>query len=571
MVSSDGRYCVSYNGEIYNFVDLREQLQGLGHVFQSRSDTEVLLAAYMEWGSDCVQHLNGMFAFALYDGVRQSLMLARDRTGEKPLFFAHTSSGLQFASEIKGLLANPELPREIDPEGLNSYLGFGYVPGEGTVLRYIRKLRPAHALEFSLDDGHLRQWRYWSLPELEVPAQDSRVADEELLDELEVLLTDSVRRQLVADVPVAVLLSGGIDSSVITALAARSSPAVTTFTIRFPGHGRFDETQHARLVARHFGTRHIEAEAEPSTVDLLPLLARQFDDPVVDSSMIPTWLVARLARQHCTVALGGDGGDELFGGYEHYSRLLWLHRWLSWAPMGLRRSLGAAANATLPLGFRGRNWLQALSVDLERDVPSIATYFDATARRGLLKGTAIRPDAGRALCLASAHERSADLLQRATRLDFANYLPEDILVKVDRASMLNSLEVRAPFLDHRIVEFAFGKVPSRLKADGPSKKVILKKLAARLLPPQFDHQRKQGFSVPLASWLRTSPWRQFARDVLLAPGAFFNQRSVLALLKGQDRGRSNSERIFGLLMFELWRSEYNVTYSGAGSLEALSQ
>jgi asparagine synthase (glutamine-hydrolysing) len=324
--------------------------------------------------------------------------------------------------------------------------------------------------------------------------------------------------------------------------------------MRFPGHGRFDETEHARMIARHFGTEHLELEAGDSTIDLLPLLARQFDEPMVDSSMIPTFLICQLTRRHCTVALGGDGGDELFGGYVHYNRLLRMRHTLGRLPRALRSPVAATATALLPLGFKGRNWLQGLGIDLERGLPLIASYFDARSRRALLRGQ--WPLVGEQI-RARSIPQTPDLLQRATRTDFENYLAEDILVKVDRASMLNSLEVRAPLLDYRVIEFAFGKVPSNLKATTAERKILLKNLADRILPPQFDRHRKQGFSFPLASWLRQASWWRFFREVLLgADGDLFDRQAVARVLHGQERGRANSERLFALVMLELWRREY---------------
>ena len=556
MRNAEAGLSIVFNGEIYNFADLRSELQSRGHVFRSQSDTEVILAAYGEWGEDCLSRFNGMFAFAIHDERRRRLFLARDRVGEKPLFVALTNGTLRFASELKALFTDPAFPRRIDPEALDCYLTMGFVPGERCILRGVNKLAPAHALLFDLESASVRVFRYWQLPD--PPAAAAGADAETLLDELEALLADAVRRQLVADVPVGILLSGGVDSSLVTALAVRAASDVRTFTIRFPGSGRYDETEHARLIAHRFGTKHQELEAEAgSSVDLLPMLARQFDEPIVDSSMIPTYLVSRLVRGHCTVALGGDGGDELFGGYEHYSRLLWVQQRLGAVPLALRRAVAQAATLALPVGFKGRNWLQGLSVDFNAGVPLVATVFDRRVRRALVANEA-----------AESAERirqermpqTSDLLERATRMDFENYMPEDILVKVDRASMLNSLEVRAPLLDYRIVEFAFGKVPPRLKATTGTRKVLLKMLTTRLLPPEFDRHRKQGFSIPLAAWLTTTQWREFFHDVLLNPGQLlFSHKTVRGLLEGQARGRANTERLFSLVMFELWRREYDIS------------
>ena len=552
-----GRLTVVFNGEIYNFADLRLELEAKGAMFRSHSDTEVILAAYREWGTECISRLNGMFVFALYDDEQQVVLLARDRAGEKPLFYRYAAGTLRFASELKGLLADPTLPRRIEPESLDCYLALGYVPGGRCILQGFNKLPPAHALRFDMKNGHAKVWRYWQLPELRASAVPEQVDEAALLDELESLLQDSVRRQLVADVPVGVLLSGGVDSSLVTAMARRSSSKLKTFTIRFPGHGSLDETEHARLIARHFATEHVELEAQPTTADLLPRLARQFDEPVLDSSMIPTFLVCELVRRHCTVALGGDGGDELFGGYGSYSRLLWMENRLGRIPRPVRSLIATTAERVLPVGLKGRNWLQGLGADLQRGLPLVSSFFSPTTRTRLMAAEPSWPLVAE-LVMARDVSPRMDLLQRATRTDFSNYLAEDILVKVDRASMLSSLEVRAPLLDYRLIEFAFGKVPSRLKATPREKKTLLKRLTMRVLPPEFDRQRKQGFSIPLAKWLRVGAFREMFHQVLLDPQTMFDRRTVRQLLAGQDRGRSNGERLFGLVLFELWRRQYGV-------------
>jgi asparagine synthase (glutamine-hydrolysing) len=559
MLEAGGGTCIVFNGEIYNFADLRKELAAKGHAFRSKSDTEVILAAYREWGTDCLSRLNGTFAFALYDDARRRLFMARDRAGEKPLFYALRQGALRFASELKGLMADPGLARRIDPEALDCYLAMGYVPGERCMLQGVNKLPPAHALLFDLGSGQSRVWRYWHLPEVDSTVASGGADEPGLLLELEGLLEAAVRRQLVADVPVGILLSGGVDSSLITAMAARAAPKVKTFTIRFPGYGQYDETAHARLIATHFGTEHTELVAAESSVDLLPQLVRGFDEPMVDSSMIPTYLVSQLVRAHCTVALGGDGGDELFAGYAHYNRLLWLQQNLGAIPLGLRRTMASAAAALLPIGFKGRNWAQALGANWRADVPLIFSLFDQDARRRLLSGYGQWEYAAERI-REQRIPRSTDLLQRATRMDFDNYLAEDILVKVDRASMLNSLELRAPLLDYRLIEFAFRKVPSRLKATANSRKILLKKLAARILPAEFDQQRKQGFSIPLAAWLQSGPWKAFFRETLLGSGdSLFDRGTVGALFAGQDKGRINSERLFALALLELWRREYRIS------------
>lgn len=554
---------IVFNGEIYNFVDLRVQLEAKGHVFRTRSDTEVILVAYREWGLECPLHLNGMFAFAIHDTKRQHVFLARDRVGEKPLFIWEAEGELRFGSELKALIADPRLPRKIEPTALSCLLGLGYVPGDLCILEGFAKLPPAHALLFELNGNQSRSWRYWQLPDYEggAPTEAAARAHEghvaALVDELDYLLLDAVRNQSVADVPVGVLLSGGVDSSLVTAMACRSGKHVKTFTVSFPGQQPYDESKHARLVASHFGTDHTEHEADPFMADVLPELARQFDEPIMDSSMVPTYFVSRTVRQGCTVALGGDGGDELFGGYRSYRRLLTMASCAAVFPRWVRRRVAWLAERNLPIKFKGRRWLMDVGIDFATELPTNPGPFGSVRRRELMPGLECHVGDADAV-YASLIPTSGDPVQRATRTDFHGFLPEDILVKVDRASMHTSLEVRAPMLDYRIIEFAFAKVPSHLKTTRREAKILLKLLAKRHLPHGFDLQRKQGFAMPLREWLRDGPFRDLFWSVLLDSSCHFDRSVVDGLLREFDRGRPHVDQLFALVMFELWRREYRV-------------
>lgn len=555
MMDADGRACIAYNGEIYNYRILRGELEGLGHRFRTASDTEVILEAYKEWGTDCLRKLNGMFALALFDLSTRKLFLARDRAGEKPLFYRHAGGKLVFASELKALMVDAEFPRKLDAESFNFYLAYGYVPGGRCILEGVHKLPQGNALLLDLDSDRLDRWTYWKLPE----ATRVREDPEDLVEELEELLLDSVRLRLIADVPVGIMLSGGLDSSLVTAMASRvASDPVRTFTISFPGHG-VDEGPFARTVAEHFGTRHTELVAEPATVDLLPKLARQYDEPIADSSMVPTYLVSRLIRQHATVALGGDGGDELFGGYFHYDWLERQRRVQRLVPSPLRRLIGKTAEALVPVGTRGRNYLIGFSGELSRLVAHVNIYFDVESRRRLLAPGAVAASGGPENYRAALCPSGQTPLYQATAVDFETYLVDDILVKVDRASMLTSLEVRAPWLDPRIIELAFGRVPDSLRAVNGKRKILPRRLAERLLPASLDLRRKQGFALPLAQWFR-GDWGRFVEEVLAeAGGEIFEPRMVRRLIAGQRRGLANTHRLFALTMFELWRRQYRVS------------
>ncbi|MBN1553874.1 MAG: asparagine synthase (glutamine-hydrolyzing) [Phycisphaerae bacterium] len=560
MLDATGQVSLVFNGEIYNHADLRRELESQGARFRSTSDTEVLLEAYLAWGTDCLDRLSGMFAFAIWDGREKLAFLARDRAGEKPLYYHHDPVGgaLRFASEIKALLADPAVPRRIDPVALNHYLAYGYVPGDACMLRGLNKLPQGCAMTYRPATGELHRWRYWQLPQAEPP----RTADaEELTDRLEALLRESVRRQLVADVPVGVLLSGGTDSSLVTAIAAEvSSSPVRTFTIRFPGHGSYDEGPYARRVAEHFGTRHTELIAQPATVELLPALAKQYDEPMADSSMVPTYLVSRAIREHATVALGGDGGDELFGGYPPHRWVQQMQALRRFLPGPLREALRTVLRRWMPVGRFGRNFALGVLADVPGSITQINTHFDPAARAGLLARDITRRLHGRLgepeAYKAALQINRPSILQRITTMDFRSYLVDDILVKVDRAAMLTSLEVRAPFLDPSIIEFAYGGVPDSLRATRHEKKILPRRLMERLGPTDLDYRRKQGFSLPLHAWFR-GPWGDFCRDVLRdADTRLFRREKIETLLAQQRGGRRHTQRLFTLTMFELWRREY---------------
>lgn len=539
---------IVFNGEIYNFQDLRGELAARGHVFRSSGDTEVVLAAYAQWGPDCLDRLEGMFALAIHDRARDWLFLARDRSGEKPLYYRHHRLGFAFASELKALMADPSLAREVDLDALRDYLSYGYVIGGRSMLRGVVKLPPAHCMTYNLRDNSVRLRRYWDLPAFE--AQTPAASIDELVDELEALLLQSVRRRLLADVPVGVMLSGGVDSSLITALAAAaSSKAVKTFNVSFPGAPECDEAPYARMVARHIGTEHTEIRVDASSVDLLPELARQYDEPLADHSIVPTYALVRAIREHVTVALGGDGGDELFGGYTYYKWFLWMERARAVLPLPARRMMQSLA-AALPTGFRGRHYLTGLGGPDSDLVFSANVLFTRLESERMLGGAApAAPESAK-----EAHlRRESSLLRSATALDFCTYFPDDILVKVDRASMLASLEVRAPMLDRQVIEFAFRRVPDAFKVTLTERKRLLRRLAQRRLPAALDLKRKQGFSPPLKSWFR-GDWRGLMTDAV--ESSPFDKTFVRSLLRSERNGLANSRRLFAVAMFELWRREY---------------
>lgn len=477
MAWDGGRLQITYNGEIYNFLELRRELETAGYRFRSNTDTEVILAAYDRWDIECLQRFIGMFAFGLWDGGRNRLFLARDRLGQKPLYYAHYNGQFAFASELKAIVADTALPRSMDPEALSMYLRYGHVPSPLTIYRHARKLPPAHYGIY--ENGTLTTARYWD-PVAIAAQQQTAFEEQDAERRLEDLLLDSVRLQMIADVPLGAFLSGGIDSSLIVALMReQSSKRVKTFTIRFK-NSEFNEADHARAVASHLGTDHYEEScSDKQMIDIVGQLPNFFDEPFADASAIPTYLVAEIARQEVTVALSGDGGDELFFGYERYQNFA-------------ARGLNMAAQKTA-----GDAPEHLLDAEMKHYAHWHMSWQDA----------AIAAMLGRPIQRSAAHEaarrelRQFTPLKRPPLLDLATYLPDQILTKVDRASMAASLEARAPFLDHRVVEYALALPLEQKWRDGQGK-WPLRKLLYKRVPQVLVDRPKMGFSVPLADLFR---------------------------------------------------------------------
>lgn len=546
------RYVVIFNGEIYNFRELRRQFEPQGFRFLTRSDTEVILAAYHFMGKRCVESLQGMFAFALWDRVAKKLLLARDRLGKKPLYYFHQGARFVFASEMKAILAMPDIPREIDFEALNHYLTFGYIPAPLTIFKHIRKLQAAQLLTFN--DGTVTIADYWTLPE---PENGALKSEEEYLEELEALLTSAVDLRLISDVPLGAFLSGGTDSSAIVAMMAKlNQQPVRTFTIDFSEEG-FSEVEDARRVASHCRVEHNVLKVAAEAINILPQLVWHFDEPFGDASAIPTYYVSKLAREHVTVILSGDGGDELFAGYRRYMRKD-DYATIKKLPRRLRRSLLAPIAHALPIQAPARNFLKYAAYAAADDGPHALGLYpyikeDIVAepiRRELSAFDAATP---RRNILATLS--STDKLARQQYVDAKLYLPEDILVKVDRMSMAHSLETRAPLLDYRLVEFT-ARLPVHFKMRDGVAKYLLKKLLQRYLPPETLAKRKQGFAVPINRWFQKQ-LNGYTTEVLLdhrcRERGYFNMTVVQKVLQHHATGRRDySEWIWLLLNLELW-------------------
>jgi asparagine synthase (glutamine-hydrolysing) len=504
MRNEDGAILVVFNGEIYNYRELTADLRARGHRFATASDTEVIVHLYEEYGERCVEPLRGMFAFALWDAPQRTLLLARDRLGIKPLYYAATPEGLVFGSELKALLQSPWLSRRVDRQGLLAYLTYGYVPDPQSILEGVAKLPPGHTL--LVQDGRPgRPRRYWRATTFFEDASH-RPNEEEATQALWLRLEDAVRSHLVSDVPVGAFLSGGLDSSTVVAImAGAAGQPVKTFSVGFR-EDRYNELPHARQVARLYGTEHHELLVEPSDVKVLDDLLSGFDEPFADSSAIPTYLVSRLARQHVKVVLSGDGGDEIFAGYERYT--VDRHR----RHLGLVGDLRLggplrALSSVLPVGG-GRNLLYNLSLPRTRRYLDSIALFPERVLQSVLSAPA--PADGGAL--ERLVDPTLDPLSRLQDLDIKSYLPGDILTKVDRMSMANSLEARVPLLDHALVEFAC-RLPADLRMRRGETKYLLKRALAGRIPEELVTRRKQGFGVPLESWF-SGDGRGFFRDQL---------------------------------------------------------
>jgi asparagine synthase (glutamine-hydrolysing) len=576
IANEDGSVVVVLNGEIYNYRELRAQLEDRGHRFSTRSDTEVLVHLYEDRGDDCVDALRGMFAFAVWDRRRRRLLLARDRLGKKPLFYAERGRQLWFASEARAILEDPEVPRDMDPAAIDAFLRLQYVPSPASAFRALRKLPPAHRLVW--EDGRSEISRYWRLS---MASDESYGSEEEMKERIRAELLEATRLRLRSDVPLGAFLSGGVDSSaVVAAMAKTSSTAVKTFSIGFDV-ASFDETEHAREVADLFGTDHEEFRVEPEAVSVLPRLVWHYGEPFGDQAAIPTMYLSELTRRHVTVALTGDGGDENFAGYLHHRSALRFDR-LSVVPSGAARlavrPLDMIGDGPAPNGFRSRARRSAhvLSAPTPgaRYERILSHYYDSDLaglytpefRAGLGGGDRVAAHAIRGPYEAS---NATGVLGRALDTDINSLLPGAFLVKVDIASMAHALEVRSPLLDHRFVEMAAG-LPDSVKLDQGTSKRIFKDALRPWIPDHILDRAKQGFAVPVSEWLR-GRLRELPRDVLLDTRAvqrgIFRPEAVRRIIDRHESGAEDmGKRIWLLIQLELWFQ----TFVDARRTEALA-
>lgn len=575
MTSTDGRYLISYNGEVYNFGELRAELAALGHHFRGGSDTEVMLAAFSTWGPEhAVTRFVGMFAFALWDRQTRTLRLVRDRLGVKPLYYGLSDGRVMFASELKGLMAHTNWGGELNPDSVGALMRYSHIPGPATIFRHVYKLPAGTILTVSKDREPVIT-PYWRLRDAAVAGQAHPLADEaEATDELDRLLRVAIRGRMIADVPLGAFLSGGVDSSTVVALMqAQSTRKVRTFSVGFDDV-RFNEAEHAKAIAGHLGTDHTELYVTAQdALDIVPRLPEWFDEPFADSSQIPTCLVAAMARKHVTVALSGDGGDEVFAGYPRYrlDEQIWSR--IGVVPLAVRHGAAAIIRRTPEPWLDGMVRLLPRSLrplSAGRKMHRLADLVGVPAGDDLYAALAavwpneraLVPTATNAGHLALDPSLAAalpDVVSRMQVYDTLGYLPDDILVKVDRASMAVGLEAREPLLDHRLVEFAW-RLPSSFKLKNGGTKRILRSVLYRYVPPTLIDRPKMGFSVPLAEWLR-GPLRDWAESLLaparLAADGLFDAAEVRTLWDQHQAGTANRDRVlWNVLMFRAWKERY---------------
>jgi asparagine synthase (glutamine-hydrolysing) len=549
IANEDGSIRVVFNGEIYNYRQLREALEQKGHRFSTTTDTETIVHLYEEYADRCVEHMRGMFAFALWDERTRTLLLARDRLGIKPLYYGEFGGRLLFASELKAILQIPEVERNLNWAALNHFFGFLSTPATESIIEGVHKLQPGHVLIAS--GKQIRIQPYW---DVHFEPDRSRT-EEQTVERLRELLEESVKLHLVSDVPVGAFLSGGIDSSAVAATMTRlASDRISTFSIGFTEED-YNELRFARMMAKRLGTEHHELVLEPNAVDILQDLAWHLDEPFGDSSAIPTYMVSRLAAQYGKVVLSGDGGDELFAGYDKYA-VEQKERNYDFLPLAVRRFLGGVAES-LPEGMRGRNFLRHISLPGPERCLDATTLFRLEEMRRMFQEEPFQllsANDPRELKIKALAQVKGNWLSVMQYMDLKNYLPLDILAKVDRMSMAHSLEVRVPLLDHKLVEFA-ATIPPELKLRGNMRKYIFKRAVRGVLPEEIIDRPKRGFAIPLGKWFR-GRLGDFVRDLLLSDTArqrgLFRTEYVEDLLDLHNKGKDLDLQLWSLISFEMW-------------------
>ncbi len=538
-----------FNGEIYNYKELKKILTENNYQFNTHTDTEVILVAYRHWGIDFLNKLIGMFAIVIVDQNKNKVFLCRDRAGEKPIYYQVKNKSIYFSSELKSLLKNKDIRSDISSLAIDTYFSLGYLPGSLSILSDTSKVLPGEYLSFDLINGEYHANRYWN-----IDTEDKVQTKDTLYDSFEDLMKSSVRLQLHADVPVGLLLSGGVDSTIICYIASLLNKNIKTYTLTNKESPDIDEGNYASNIASFLGTKHTSIDSRDiSGTDILNIIDL-IDEPFSDSSFIPTFLLTKEIKKHCTVALGGDGADELFGGYRSYQMILKYQSIINHLSPDMKNKILKLINTIFPLGFKGRNFVNRLLTNIDHYRGNL--LFDKLPREKLLKIKNIHVDAES--YLSGRCVKSNKNLVNMMQCDFNNYLPDDILFKTDRASMLNSLELRSPFLDKRIINFS-SKLKQIEKTSASSGKLFLKNYLSLKFPSDYNFNRKQGFSIPLSKWLT----KEYCSDVLgdiKSNDPIIEKKYINKLIKSLKYGYSNHERIYNIIVFHRWRKNFNIGF-----------
>ncbi len=538
-----GRYKIIFNGEIYNYKELKKTLESIGYKFKSNTDTEIILASYDRWKEKCLEYFRGMFAFTIFDEKKNNIFIARDRVGEKPLYYINDRETLYFSSEIKSLLElKIDIPK-INFETLDYFLTRGFSSNKNTIYQSIKKLPAAHYLNYNIAKDNLEIIRYWKLENDLVNYNQNQ----NKIEQFDEIIKRIISYQLNTDVSTGVLLSGGIDSSLITSISSLKKNNIKTFNVSFPNNLKYDESKHAKQISNYFQTDHHQIRINRIDPSIINTLIDIYDEPFFDSSAIPTLLIFQEIKKYCKVVLGGDGGDEVFGGYKHYNYIIYLEVLSKFIPELFRKILKNIILKKDNNHFKGKNWISYLDLNLKENLPIVPKYFDNDEKFQILnKQLDSQPN------YLNNNLGSSDLVKSLMYENFSNYLCDNLLVKTDMASMNCSVELRSPFLDHKLIEFLFYNFKTSEKVNFFNRKIFLKKYSSNYFPKNYNYRRKMGFSIPFKEWLKEDNWKEFFYDNILSKKNIFNKKYAIDLMNKQNSGYDNSSKLYAILVLILW-------------------
>jgi len=540
-----GRYKIIFNGEIYNFKELRKILENCGYKFLSNTDTEIILASYDKWRENSLQFFRGMFAFAIYDAKENNLFIARDRVGEKPLYYIKKSNEFLFSSEIKSLLELNAITPKVNFDTLDYMLTRGFTKNNNSLYENICKLPAGHFLNYKISDEKLIINKYWDL-NLNSNTISKKINQ---IEEFDSIFKEVISLQLNSDVKTGVLLSGGIDSSLVTGIASLKNKNIKTFNVSFPNNSRYDESIYASQMSNFFKTDHYQIDIKNIEPTIIDEITEIYDEPLFDSSTIPTFLIFQEIKKNCKVVLGGDGGDEIFGGYRHYNYILYLKVLQKFIPEIFRKLIKNFILNKNKYYFKGENWVNNLDLNLNTNLPTIPKYFDNKEKIQIFLKNKKNIFNYKNV---NKNDKNNNLVKSFMYENFKNYLCDDLLVKTDMASMKNSVELRSPFLDHKLIEFIFYNLNASENVNFFNRKIFIKKYASLYFPKNYKFNRKQGFSIPFKQWLKDSRWKEYIYDNILSSKNIFNREYAIDLMNKQNKGYDNSNKLYALLILILW-------------------